>query len=175
MNLQPKDRSLSPHRRNKPARRPTLESLEHRLALSTAHPIHASSHALGTISGQVTNDATGKGLRHVQVQLIDSAGSVVKRASTNAKGQYSFKVFANGPYIVRVVRPKFLTQVTPTFATTEPVGSFVPGAGSSSWSYSTGNSDPSQGSVGPYAWDTIAPRGMCPSNHPSTSQGRLST
>ena len=147
--------------------RPWLESLEERLALSTAHAIHEQA-ALGTISGQITNQTSGKGLRHVQVQLIDSTGATVARTQTNAKGDYVFKVRQNGAYVVHAVTPNHDAQTSPTFAFVPPVGQQSPG---STWSYTTGNSDPANGPVGPYSWDTIAPAGDLPFQSPINITG----
>ncbi|MDB5349995.1 MAG: carbonic anhydrase [Planctomycetota bacterium] len=151
-------------------RRPEVEGLEDRLALSAlgvttpaAHVhIAGSEHAkatLGTITGQITKDSTGKGIRGVQVQLIDSSGNVAQKTVTNGSGHYTFKIKANGSYVVREVTPRHFTQASTTFATTAPTGALVNGAGNNSWNYSTGNSDPAFGPVGPASWATIAPAG----------------
>jgi carbonic anhydrase len=174
-------------RRLKHDRRPTLEALEKRTVLTGSSvsvgisaavlnpsPLYNHVHesrinpqpVLGTISGTVTNNATGKGLRSIRVQLIDSQGDVVGYHLTNARGRYQFKIKANGPYVVREVTPKRFVQTSPTFAHTAPQGSFAPGAGNSSWSYDTGNSNPAFGPVGVYAWDTVAPAGNLPFESP---------
>ncbi len=164
---------------------PACEALESRTVLSGSsvsvamsaallnpgpidHKIHqaqANSPALGTISGQV-NNLTGKGIGHIKVQLIDSNGDVVQTHITNARGQYRFKVTANGAYVVREVTPIRYTQTSPTFASTAPVGALAPGFGNNSWTYSTGNSNPANGPVGVYFWDTVAPAGDLPFESP---------
>jgi carbonic anhydrase len=165
---------------------PACEALESRTVLSGSsvsvaisaallnpspiyHKIHqaqANSPVLGTISGQVNNNLTGKGIGHIKVQLIDSNGDVVQTHITNARGQYRFKVTANGAYVVREVTPIRFTQTSPTFAYTAPVGALAPGFGGNSWSYSTGNSNPANGPVGVYFWDTVAPAGNLPFESP---------
>lgn len=126
---------------------------------------------IGTIRGQVTRDSTGKGFGQVRVELIDSNGNVVKSTFTNARGQYTFTIRENGPYVVREVTPKHFVQTTPTFANTEPKGTLIPPYGNGSWSYSTGNSNPAFGPVGPYSWDTIAPAGDFPFQSPINITG----
>jgi len=166
---------------------PTCEALEGRLVLSAAAATHlgvrASSVAaihkdqaskapvIGLITGQVTKVTNSKGFRNVKIQLLDGNGNVVETASTNSKGKYKLKVFQNGPYVVREVVPKGFRQTSPTFTFTPPTGALSPGFGSSSWAYSTGNSDPSDGPVGPYAWDTIAPAGTLPFESPINLTG----
>jgi carbonic anhydrase len=169
--------------------RPSLEVLEPRTVLDGSKvtvaigaavlnpsPIYNKIHAaqasnqpiIGTISGTVTNDATGKGIRSVRVQLIDARGDVVANTSTNGRGQYTFKIRQNGPYVVREVTPRQFTQTSPTFAFTAPKGSFIPGLPNTnaSWSYDTGNNNPAFGPVGVYAWDTVAPAGNLPFESP---------
>lgn len=124
---------------------------------------------LGTISGTVINNATGKGIQSIRVQLINSQGDVVGVHTTDAKGQYKLKITANGPYVVREVTPKRFVQTSPTFAFAPPHGSFAPGFSNNlplSWSYDTGNSNPAFGPVGVYAWDTVAPAGDLPFESP---------
>jgi carbonic anhydrase len=127
---------------------------------------HDAQAALGTISGTVANNATGKVLKGVQVQLLDSNGNLVGRTVTGVRGRYMFKVNTNGAYVVREVTPKRFTQTSPTFAYTKPVKSYAPSAGNNSWSYATGNNNPAFGPVGVYAWDTVAPAGDLPFESP---------
>jgi len=122
---------------------------------------------IGTITGEVTNAPNGKAQRRVKVQLIDANGNVVQTVKTNFRGIYQLKVPAIGAYVVHEVTPKGFVQTTPTFSTAETPSPTVSG----SWSYATGNSDPSNGPVGPYAWDTIAPSGDLPFQSPIVLTG----
>lgn len=122
--------------------------------------------AIGTISGTVLNSGTGRPLRHVQVQLINSSGVVARRALTGPRGRYVFPIFANGPYVVREVTPRRWTQTSPTFNDAPPEGSYSAGYGGKSWTWSTGNTDPTSGPVGPYGWRSIAPAGNLPFQSP---------
>jgi carbonic anhydrase len=175
---------------SRPARRPIVlgcETLEAREVLSGStvsvaigvaalnlspryNHIHATNTirqpVLGTIQGTVTNQVTSKSVANVKVQLINSNGDVVAATKTNRKGQYSFKVKQNGAYVVREVTPRKFVQTSPTFAYTAATGALIPGAGSSSWTYSTGNDNPAFGPVGVYAWDTVAPAGDLPFESP---------
>jgi carbonic anhydrase len=167
MAKQPSDRTRPRSR----ARQPVLEALEARLTMSSAVSLRtalpAAIHArqaqiqpiAGTIQGEVINDRTGAGFRRIQVDLIDSTGKVVKKTLTNAQGQYSFNVPQNGLYVVREVVPRGFAQTAPNFASSAPVGSFLPGFGNSSWNYVSTNTDPTQGPVGPAGWANIAPEG----------------
>ncbi len=131
-----------------------------------AHAIkEAGQPILGTITGSVANPF-GLGVRGVRVQLIDSNGDVVKTTTTNARGGYRFAITQNGAYVVRELTPRRFVQTAPLFATTPPVGSYAPGYGSSSWNYTTGNSNPAFGPVGVYSWDTVAPAGKEPFESP---------
>jgi carbonic anhydrase len=129
-----------------------------------AHPQAASG--IGTISGTVSNSQTGRPLRHVQVQLINANGFVARRALTGARGRYAFKVFTNGPYVVREVLPRRWMQTSPTFIDTAPTGKYAPGFGSKSWTYNTGNNNPANGPVGVYGWNVVAPAGNLPFESP---------
>ena len=113
----------------------------------------------GTIQGEVINDRTGAGFSHIQVQLIDSTGKVVGKTLTNSSGAYTFNVPQNGLYVVREVVPKGFAQTAPNFASTAPVGSLLPGFGNSSWNYTSTNTNPALGPVGPAGWANIAPAG----------------
>jgi carbonic anhydrase len=166
---------------------PACEALEGRVVLSAAvkshlvdtlsgaAPIHqaraSQAPVIGTITGQVTKETNNKGFRNVKIQLLDGNGNVVETVNTNSKGKYKLKVFQNGPYVVREVVPKGFSQTSPTFTFTPPTGALSPGFGNSSWAYSTGNSNPSNGPVGPYAWDTIAPAGTLPFESPINLTG----
>jgi carbonic anhydrase len=125
----------------------------------------------GTIGGQVASQPSRKGVAHVEVQLINNVGHVVGRTTTNAAGDYSFRVRRNGPYVVREVPPKGMTQVFPTFGSFLPAGAYAPGRGSKSWNYSSTNSDPAAGAVGPEYWGTIAPAGDLPFESPIILHG----
>ncbi len=118
--------------------------------------------ALGAISGRVSAAATRRGIRGIRVQLIDSSGRVVRTTSTNKGGQYRFRITANGPYVVREVTPRRLVQTSPTFVYTAPGSSSVTGK----WTYSTGNTDPQNGAVGVYGWNSIAAAGNLPFQSP---------
>jgi carbonic anhydrase len=135
---------------------------------SYAHPLAVP----GTISGQVTLQPDGKGVAHVHVELIDDLGHIVERTTTNAAGDYSFPVSRNGPYVVREVPPKGMTQVFPTFGSFSTTGGYAPNRGGFSWNYSSTNSDPAAGAVGPQHWDTIAPSGDLPFQSPISLRGR---
>jgi len=131
-----------------------------------AHPVHHDAlPAIGTISGTVTN-ASGKPLKKIKVQLINSNNVLAATTVTGVKGRYSFKVLYNGAYVVREVTPSRWTQTSPTFAYTAPEGILAAGDGSNSWSYNTGNSNPAFGPVGVYSWDTVAPAGDLPFESP---------
>jgi carbonic anhydrase len=128
----------------------------------------------GTISGGVT-DTAGKGLRHIQVQLIDASGTVAAKQFTNAQGNYGFKIRVDGAYVVREVTPRKFVQLSPTFSSSAPTGALVPGATGSSWNYKSGNNDPSNGlPVGPAHWNTIAPAGNLPFESPINITGPTS-
>ncbi|MFO0953303.1 MAG: carbonic anhydrase family protein [Isosphaeraceae bacterium] len=167
--------------------RPGVEALEGRAVMSTgvsasalgaATHLHARAAApplppFGTIQGRVTNDANGHGINGVKVQLIDGQGHVVRTTVTHAGGRYRFFVpEAPSPYVIHVVTPRRFVQTSPTFAFTEPEGSFginpVTGQpyNGTSWNYTTGNSNPSNGPVGPPFWATIAPAGHEPIESP---------
>ena len=179
--------------RRRKVTRPGLESLEGRLVLNGSsvsvaigaaalnpspiyhiHKDRALSHpALGTISGQITNSLTGRGINGIRVQLIDANGDVVRTTVTHARGQYQFRVGSNGAYVVREVTPGRFVQTSPTFAYTPPTPAMLatnPATGQpyggGSWSYATGNSNPAFGPVGVYAWDTVAPAGDLPFESP---------
>lgn len=183
-------RSRRPHGRNgRHPIRPTFDSLEARRMLNAStssqlvvdslgiHDQGTVQPVLGTITGRVTNEATGRGINNVKVQLIGANGIVVRTTLTHAGGQYRFKISQNAPYVVHVITPKRFTQVTPTFVTTKPTGSYATNPatgvpyGLSSWNYHTGNNNPANGPVGPAAWATIAPAGTLPFESPINITG----
>jgi len=129
-------------------------------------PIWRVDPAIGTISGKITSAKTGRPLGGIRVQLINANGSVAERTTTGPRGRYQFKITENGPSVVREVTPPRWKQTSPTFVYTAPTGEYAYGAGSKSWSYSTGNTDPSSGTVGVYGWNTIAPAGNLPFESP---------
>jgi carbonic anhydrase len=161
---------------------PACESLESRTVMSStaltatltpkaAIKSEQSMPVIGTITGQVTRATNQKGIKNVKVQLLDTDGRLAQTVKTNAKGMYKFNIFVNGAYTVREVVPKGFVQTTPTFTLTPPSGALGAGFGSSSWTYTTGNSNPLNAAVGPYAWDTIAPAGDLPFQSPINLTG----
>lgn len=158
-------RKAGSHRTRRPS---TLEALEARTVLSAN--LHAAA-VIGTIGGTVTNEATGAGVPHVRVQLVNPHGSVAQQTVTNALGQYQFHVAKAAPFVVREVTPRGFVQVTPTFTDAKPTGDYAPGFGSKSWNYTSANNDPASGPVGPYAWDTVAPAGDLPFESPINLRG----
>jgi carbonic anhydrase len=179
-------------RRSRHASRPVVEGLEARTVLSAstvsigfdpgAHTAYSADHQahanwrrfpLGTISGTVVGTDSGRGLAQVRVQLINAQGDVAAVTRTGARGRYAFPIWANGPYVVHEVTPRRFTQTSPTFNfTVPPTGSFAIDPttgkpyGSKSWGWDTGNSDPANGPVGPYAWTNVAPAGNLPFQSP---------
>jgi len=140
------------------SRRPIVESLEGRLVLSTMSALHlhaANAPVIGAISGQVVQVPSGTPLKHVKIELIDSAGKIVSTQYTDASGDYSFGVRANGAYVVHEVVPNDFAQIKPSFSTTAPSGTYLPGYGATSWTYVGTNTDPSKGPVAPAGWSTI--------------------
>jgi carbonic anhydrase len=155
------------------------EALEDRLFLNATqahvHAVHEASTStkppMEVLSGRITNQVTGKGVNKVRVQLINSVGQLVRTTFTNSKGNYSFKVPGNRPFVVREVTPKGLVQVSPEFVSTAPVGAFAPGFDASNFNFRTGNSNPANGPVGPPFWNTIAPAGNLPFEAPINITG----
>ena len=142
---------------------PACESMESRRVLSSFVA------PFGTISGAAINEATGQGMSHVQVQLINSSGRVVGKTFTNAQGLYLFNVKHSDAYVVREVLPKGFFQITPSFALAAPTGSFntatagtTSASQSASWNYGFGTNP----AAGPFAWDTIAPAADLPFQSP---------
>ncbi|MEA2631353.1 MAG: carbonic anhydrase [Chloroflexota bacterium] len=149
-----------------------VSAFHERVAGQGEHIEKAKTPVLGTLSGQVTNSATGKQVQNVKVQLIDANGNVVQFVKTDRKGNYKFKITQDGAYVVREVVPKGKVQVTPTFTATMPTGSLSPGFSGASWYYYSGNIDPTKGiPVGPALWNTIAPAGNLPFESPINIQG----
>ena len=98
-----------------------LESLESRVVLNaTSAHVHPAVAIIGTISGVVTNDVTGAGVKNDKVALYNSSGQTVAIAYTSANGHYQFGITQNGPYVVRQFTPKGYVQTSPTFTNTPP-------------------------------------------------------
>lgn len=57
------------------------------------------------------------GLENVEIELIDSSGSVVSTATTDASGFYEFSDLEPAPYIVSQVGKSGFVQTSPTFLT----------------------------------------------------------
>ena len=142
-----------------------FESLEPRIALSGVQ-------ALNTISGQITNEAAGRGLGRVGVELLGSTGQIVATTHTGARGNYRFHVHYEGPYVIHAVTPKGFVQTSPAFSTSAPSGSYAINPATNEpysetdWNYHTGNNNPANGPVGPAAWSTISPAGNLPFESP---------
>jgi len=149
-----------------------VERLESRLAMSGAQAAWAR-----TITGSITNDATGRGLGGVGVELIASNGQAVAWTHTGPRGNYRFQVRYDGPYVIHAVAPRGFAQTSPTFTFSAPTGEYAtnPATGQpyngSNWSYHTGNDDPANGPVGPAAWSTIAQAGDRPFEAPINITG----
>src|SRR4051794_31121828 len=110
-----------------------------RITILREHIEKSKAPVLGTLSRQGASSTSGKALKNVSVQLIDSSGAVVQTVKTNKKGQYNFKISQNGAYVVREITPKGMVQVTPSFANVPPVGALSPGFTAASWNYKSGN------------------------------------
>ncbi|MHC5538907.1 carbonic anhydrase family protein [Singulisphaera rosea] len=133
------------------------------------HGLHADQSgqtSVGVVGGTVTNGATGRGMARVRIQLLDANGVVIRQTLTNARGNYAFRVPTAGAYVIREMVPGRFVQTSPTFNFGTPTGSMAPGFGSSSWNYTTGNSDPTLGPVGVYFWDTVSTGGDRPFQSP---------
>ena len=85
-------------------------------------------------------------------------------------GQYQFGVTPNRPDVVREITPNRFVQTALnfadpepsgadqtalSFADTEPKGAYLPGYGEGSWNYTSTNTNPSAGPVGPAGWSSI--------------------
>lgn len=57
------------------------------------------------------------GLNGIQVQLLDSNGSIAATDTTDSSGSYEFLNLTPGPYVVRQVSQSGFVQTSPTFAT----------------------------------------------------------
>ena len=156
-------------------RRPEFDHLEAKVVLSQAHGLQpwaiAPRFGANTISGRVSDTATGHGLGRVAVQLINENGQVERTSLTGHAGRYLLPVRRPGGYVVHAVTPRRAVQTFPTFTFEEPTGSYAPGFGADSWNYRTGNTDPANGPVGPLAWSTIAPAGNLPFQSPIDLSG----
>src|SRR4051812_42224575 len=122
------------NRRDRKTCRPSPEALEVKVVMSSTTSANLATTAfhghtreagggqpvIGMISGRVVNESNTRGLHGVRIQLIDADGNVVKTTATNARGQYQFRVRANGPYVVREVTPRNFVQMSPTFANRAP-------------------------------------------------------
>lgn len=142
---------------------------------ATLAPVHAlaitTTASTEILSGTITNQTTGKALRGVRVELLDSSGTIVGQTFSNARGSYILRTKNFGAYVVREVTPKGYSQVTPTFASTAPVGSYVAGKGATSWNYRTGNNNSALGPVGPLSWSEVATAGLLPFESPINLTG----
>ncbi|HEX8201690.1 MAG TPA: carbonic anhydrase family protein [Isosphaeraceae bacterium] len=152
--------------RRRLGRVPSIEGLEPRVVPSGTTPRNAVAAALGTIQGRVLDEATGRGLAGVRIQLIHTDGRVVRTTATGAGGRYRFRVREDGAYVVREVVPRRFMQTGPTFIDEGPQGGFIPPFGNNSWTYTPGNSNPAAGPVGPEAWNAVAPAGNLPFQSP---------
>ena len=70
-------------------------------------------------------------------------------------GQYQFGVTPNGPHVVREITPSGFVQTSLNFLDTEPRGAYLPGYGDGSWNYTSTNTNPTAGPVGPAGWSSI--------------------
>ncbi len=135
--------------------RPVCESLEKRtVAAAGTHTV------LGQIAGQVIDQSSGAGLRHVEIDLTNTGGRTVQRTFTNNQGLYLFNVTQHGGYVVHEHAPRGFVQISPSFTNAAPTGSYATGAGNSSWNYANANTNPANGQVGPAGWANIAPAGF---------------
>ncbi len=154
----------------RPARHRTLltcESLEGRTVLSTG----STGAALGKIAGVITNQSTHQGVSDVKVELINSNSKIIQTIRSGPNGYYAFSVHQPGAYVVKEQTPRGSVQTSPSFATTAPTGSYATGAGNASWNYSSTNTNPALGPVGPAYWATIAPEGSQPFESPINLHG----
>ncbi|MDB5312798.1 MAG: carbonic anhydrase [Gemmataceae bacterium] len=124
---------------------------------------------LGSLQGQATGP--GGPLAGVTIRLFGAAGGAIQTATTDAAGNYSFDARWKAPYVVNATSPAGTTQTTPTFSTTAPTGAYAPGAGPTSWNYTSTNTNPANGPVGPAGWSTIAPEGNAPFESPINITG----
>ena len=102
-----------------------LESLESRVVLNASTTyVHPTAAIIGTISGVVTNDQTGAGVRNDKVALYNSSGSTIAIAYTSATGYYQFGISQIGTYVVRQFTPKRYVQTSPTFTNLPPAAGY---------------------------------------------------
>ena len=87
-------------------------------------PVHPAAAFIGTISGVVTNDLTGAGVRNDKVALYNSSGSTIAIAHTSATGYYQFGITQIGTYVVRQFTPKRYVQTSPTFTNLPPAAGY---------------------------------------------------
>lgn len=62
-------------------------------------------HRHGAIRGRVVNEQSGDPLSNVEVELVDSAGGVVRTSTTDEDGQYEFGELEVDKYTVRMAVP----------------------------------------------------------------------
>ncbi len=72
-----------------------------------------------------------------------------------SEGLHQFGVTPNGPNVVREITTNGFVQTTPNFSHTEPTGAYLPGYGNESWDYTSTNTNPTAGPVGPAGWSSI--------------------
>ncbi len=102
-----------------------LESLESRVVLNASTTyMHPAAAIIGRISGVVTNDLTGAGVRNDKVALYNGRGSTVAIAYTSATGYYQFGITQIGTYVVRQFTPKGYVQTSPTFTNVPPAAGY---------------------------------------------------
>ena len=70
-------------------------------------------------------------------------------------GQYQFGVTPIGLHVAAEITSNALVQTSPNFLETEPTGAYLPGYGEGSWNYTSANTNPTAGPVGPAGWSSI--------------------
>jgi squalene-hopene/tetraprenyl-beta-curcumene cyclase len=68
------------------------------------------------IQGKLELARDGDRAANAQVELVDDAGNVVQRVSSNASGQYRFKSVSGGKYKVRIQKEGFAAEEKPVQA-----------------------------------------------------------
>jgi hypothetical protein len=97
------------------------ENLELRVLLNARSThVRPAAAKIGTISGVVTNDVRGVGVRNDKVALYNSTGRSVAIAYTRATGHHQFGITQIGAYVVRQFTPKGYVQTSPTFTNLPP-------------------------------------------------------
>jgi len=96
-------------------------------------------------------DAGEQVLGNWNIDLIDSTGSVVQTATTNASGDYQFTNLNDGAYVVRQNLRSGWQQTAPSFQTTFTAGTIS----DSNWGYTADPANPTK--VLPADWGSIAP------------------